>query len=70
MPNTRHIDWVLLDPAHGQGASVGDLISADAGGMPVYQLVGLKDRSAVVRDPAGGAERELPIGQFRWKIAS
>ena len=70
MPDSRHIDWVLLDPARGQGASVGDLISSDAGGMPVYQLVGLKDRTAVVRDPRGGAEQTMPLGRFRWKIAS
>jgi len=70
MSDARHIDWVLLDPSRGQGARVGDLVSADAGGMPVYRLVGLGERNCVVSDPAGGGVREAPLSQFRWKIAS
>jgi hypothetical protein len=63
----RHIDWILLDPATGEIARVGDLISADAGGLPVYRVLALADRRAWVRDDRDASDHILPIGQFRWK---
>jgi hypothetical protein len=66
----RHIDWILLDHASGEVAREGDLISADAGGMPVYRVLALADRRAWVRDERDGGDLIMPIGQFRWKAVA
>ncbi|HWA62543.1 MAG TPA: hypothetical protein VG939_14265 [Caulobacteraceae bacterium] len=70
MPNgANHVDWVLLDPSRGQGPVPGDLISADAGGMPVYQCLDVQDRRARVRDDHG-SEHVIPVARFRWKAVA
>ena len=40
-PAQRRLDWVLIDPKNGQLPQVGDLVSSDAGGMPVYRVMPL-----------------------------
>lgn len=67
---SRHLDWVLIDPKNGQLPQVGDLVSADAGGMPVYRVMALEDRTARLRDDARGDDRVMPLAAFRWKAAS
>jgi hypothetical protein len=65
----RRLDWVLIDPKNGQTPQVGDLVSTDAGGMPVYRVTALEDRNAHLRDDAHTAERVMPLTAFRWKAA-
>jgi hypothetical protein len=67
---SRHLDWVLIDPKNGQLPQVGDLVSADAGGMPVYRVMALEDRTARLRDDVHGADWVMPLAAFRWKAAS
>lgn len=66
---SRQLDWVLIDPKNGQLPQVGDLVSADAGGMPVYRVMALEDRQARLRDDAHGDDRVMALGCFRWKAA-
>ena len=68
-PASRHLDWVLIDPKNGQLPQVGDLVSSDAGGMPVYRVMALEDRQARLRDDLHGDDRVMPLGIFRWKAA-
>jgi hypothetical protein len=58
------VDWVFLDKAAVQ---IGDLVSADAGGMPTYRVVALEDGRAWLRE--GQHERiwVLPLAAVRWK---
>jgi hypothetical protein len=58
------VDWVLLDRAALQ---VGDLVSADAGGMPTYRIMAVEDDRAVVRDSHHDSLRVLPLSAFHWK---
>ena len=67
MASTTAVDWVLLDNA---GVQVGDLVSADAGGMPTYRVVDLQGGRAWVRDGAHDFVWDLPVSVFRWKAAS
>lgn len=66
----RRLDWVLIDPKNGQTPQVGDLVSADAGGMPVYRVMALADGSAQLHDDAHNADKVMPLASFRWKAAS
>ena len=63
------VDWVLLDAAESSGVRIGDLLSADAGGLPTYRVLALQDGRAWLRDEAHGVDLISPLGRFRWKIA-
>jgi len=58
------IDWMLLK---GLGAEVGDLVSADAGGMPTYRVVAVDGDVARLRDEEHSREEISPLSRFRWK---
>jgi hypothetical protein len=58
------VDWVFLDKVAVQ---IGDLVSADAGGMPTYRVVAIENGRAWLRE--GQQERVwvLPLAAVRWK---
>ena len=62
------IEWVHLDPAAPDALQIGDVVSADAGGLPIYRIVALEDRQAWVRDEQHSALRLLSIQGLHWKI--
>ena len=64
----RHIDWEFLDSAAIRGVRAGDLVSADAGGLPIYRVMSLKDGRAWLRDIIDGADRVTPLAGFHWRI--
>jgi hypothetical protein len=64
----RSVDWALLDHTAAEPVTVGDLVSVDAGGMPIYRVVQLGGRTVRVAGEHGG-ERELPLSLFRWRGA-
>ena len=64
------IDWILLNGLTRETAQVGDLVSADAGGMPTYRILALDGDVARVRDEAHACEEISPISRFRWKAGS
>jgi hypothetical protein len=61
------IDWRLLDGQGAEPARVGDLISADAGGLPTYRVVALDGGLARLRDEEHSREEISPLSRFRWK---
>ena len=61
------VDWVLLDEGGMDGVRIGDLVSAEAGGLPTYRVVALKDGRAWLRDQHTGADRISPLSCFHWK---
>jgi hypothetical protein len=63
-----HIEWIHLDAPEALG--VGDIVSAAAGGLPIYHVVALADRGAWVREEDHAAVRLVPIRQLHWKAAS
>jgi hypothetical protein len=63
------IDWVLLDHTAPGAVTVGDLVSADAGGMPAYRVVAVDDQRARLRDDSRAAEWVLPLARFQWKAS-
>jgi hypothetical protein len=67
MAEVSAVDWVLLDKSALQ---VGDLVSADAGGMPTYRVLDVHDGRAWVRDGLHDFVWDLPLSVFHWKAAS
>jgi hypothetical protein len=63
----RHIDWEFMDGAKSLGA--GDLVSAAAGGLPIYRVVNLEGGRAHLRDIDTGADQVTPLSLFHWKAA-
>ncbi len=61
------IDWMLLNSLDGAAAEVGDLVSADAGGLPTYRVVALEGGLARLRDEEHSREEISPLSRFRWK---
>ena len=61
------IEWIHLDAPEALG--VGDVVSAAAGGLPIYQVVALADQGAWVRDEDHAAIRLMPIQRLHWKAA-
>jgi len=61
------IDWMLLNALGAAPAEVGDLVSADAGGLPTYRIVALDGDVARLRDEEHSREEISPLSRFRWK---
>ena len=60
------VDWVLLAR---NAVSVGDAVSADAGGMPIYRVVAVADGQAWLQDEQHANLRQAPLDSFPWKVA-
>ena len=63
------IRWELLDHAAEQPVRVGDVVSAEAGGMPIFHVVGLAGTKAWLDDELGRVRRLTSLEGFRWRGA-
>jgi hypothetical protein len=61
------IEWIHLDATVPGALRIGDIVSAAAGGLPIYRVVGLADHEAVLRDEDHAAIRRVPIRRLHWK---
>jgi hypothetical protein len=59
------LEWVLSsqDDVH-----VGDVVSTDAGGMPIYKVMAILGREALLEDEQHTPVR-APLDRFPWKAA-
>jgi hypothetical protein len=48
---------------------VGDVVSADAGGMPIYQVMALAQGKVWARDDQHPSPQLVPLERFRWRGA-
>ena len=64
MARVSAVDWLYL----AQGAvQVGDIVSADAGGMPLYRVLALADGQAWLRDEAHPDRQLMALDGLCWK---
>ena len=63
--DAQAIDWVYFDG--GDAVGPGDLLSADAGGMPIYQVISRANGRAWLRDLRDGTDHVAPLHDFHWK---
>ncbi len=62
-----NIDWVYLNLANLAEVRVGDLVSAEAGGLPIYRIMALREGRAWLKNLADGADRVTMLSAFHWK---
>lgn len=61
------IDWVLLDHAAERPVAVGDVVSIDAGGLPIYRVVGVAGPVVWLDDERHARTDAVPLARFRWR---
>jgi hypothetical protein len=64
MEQVRH--WNIIDRGH---IAVGDRVSAEAGGLPVYRVLALQDRRLWLREEQTGRDHITPLDAMHWKLA-
>ena len=69
MASLHAVDWAVLDHAAAEPVRVGDVVSADAGGMPIYLVTALEAGRAWVATAQGAPARAMPLDGFRWRGA-
>jgi hypothetical protein len=65
MPNKHAIDWTPMTEA--AEVRVGDVVSAEAGGMPIFRVVALDGVRAWLGGERGGDAMLMPLTAFRWR---
>ena len=65
----RSVEWMLLDHTAAEPVTVGDLVSVDAGGMPIYRVAKVVQGHVWLHGERDTATREMPLGLFRWRGA-
>ncbi len=63
------VDWALLDHTASEPVRVGDMVSTDAGGMPIYRVLAFEGGRALLAGERQDAARDMPITAFRWRAA-
>lgn len=61
------INWELLDHDASKPVRVGDVVSVEAGGMPIFRVVGLVGTKAWLDDELGRVRRLASLDAFRWR---
>ena len=61
------IDWVCLDCAAVHAVCTGDIVSASAGGMPIYRVMAVENGRIWIRGDHDGSDRVAPLSHFHWK---
>lgn len=66
----RSVEWALLDHTASEPVAVGDLVSVDAGGMPIYRVMKVEPGHVWVAGERDATVREAPLELFRWRGAA
>ena len=69
MATSHAIHWALLDHTAEHPVEIGDIVSVEPGGMPIFRVLGMAGanvRCADERHPA----QILPLEGFRWRAAA
>ncbi len=61
------IDWQSIDDHQAPSLGIGEIVSAEAGGMPIYQVMGLVGGAAWLRDVETGGDRVMPLSALHWR---
>jgi hypothetical protein len=69
MSGLKEIDWQYLDLPTRSSVKVGELVSAEAGGWPIYRVMALADGRAWLREEFEGVDRVAPLTAFHWKAS-
>ncbi len=62
-----NMDWVYLNGCSDADVRVGELISTEAGGLPIYRIMALKGGRAWLKDLEDDSDRVTLLTAFHWK---
>ncbi len=57
--------WVTIPRG---GLKSGDLVSAEAGGLPIYRVLEVHDQRTWLREERTGRDHIAPVSALRWKL--
>lgn len=63
-----NVEWSFIDTESRTPLLRGDLVSAEAGGLPVYEVVGVSDGRIWLRDAQTHRDHVLPRNSVRWRM--
>lgn len=64
--SSQAVEWGLLDAATNP-ARVGDLVSVEAGGMPIYRVIALARGQAKLSGQRQTSVEDMSLDRFRWR---
>lgn len=67
MISQAEVEWTLITP---NDVGPGDVVSADAGGMPIYRVLAVEDGQAWLQDDIHPEPQRLPLHCLHWKACS
>jgi len=63
------VNWVAVDQGAPDAIRIGDLVSEEAGGLPVYRVVAVKNGRAWLREGQSRADCLFPLSRLHWKAS-
>ena len=63
------IDWHILDHKAAQPVAIGDVVSVDAGGMPIYRVMAVEAGRVLLGGERDPSPRVMALDSFRWRGA-
>ena len=67
MASLNALNWT---PLADDAVEIGDVVSADAGGMPIYRVVAMQEGRVWLQEDRAPEPQLMPLGRFRWKAAN
>ena len=61
------VNWIPVDHDAPDGIQVGDLVSAEAGGLPVYRVLAVTNGRAWLRDGERQSDSISSLSRLHWK---
>ncbi len=65
--DVARIDWLYLHQDDERSVRVGEVVSADAGGMPIYRVMSRADGRAWLKNLDDDTDHLLPLRAFHWR---
>jgi hypothetical protein len=70
MSLSHAVEWTLLDHAASDPVQAGDLVSIEAGGMPIYRVLAVGPTGALLEHETSPVTLVIPLDRFRWRAAA
>lgn len=63
-----NVEWLFIDRASPRTVSAGDRVSAEAGALPIYEVVEISGDRAWVREEDTHRDAVMPLHLLRWRM--
>jgi hypothetical protein len=62
----RTHQWMAIDRS---GVQTGDMVSAEAGGLPIYRVLAQEGLNVRLHDDRSGRDHLAPLAALHWKLS-